>query len=107
MANILEIDSLRLAYRTRGTVAYAMNNVTLSVAEGEAVGLVGESGSGKSTLARAVLGLIPRSIARIESGRISIGGKDVTGFNEDQWQPMRGDPVAMVFQDPLSYLNPV
>lgn len=107
MANILEIDSLRLAYRTRGTVAYAMNGVCLSVAEGEAVGLVGESGSGKSTLARATLGLIPRNIARIESGRIAIGGQDVTHFSEDQWQTMRGSPVAMVFQDPLSYLNPV
>jgi oligopeptide/dipeptide ABC transporter ATP-binding protein len=84
-----------------------MNNVTLSVAGGEAVGLVGESGSGKSTLARAALGLIPRSIARIESGRISIGGQDVTRFTEDEWQSMRGDPVAIVFQDPLSYLNPV
>src|SRR5580765_5997844 len=104
MANILEIDSLRLAYRTRGTVAYAMNDVTLHVAEGEAVGLVGESGSGKSTLARAALGLLPRNIARIESGRISIGGTEVTHFSEDQWQAMRGDPVAMVFQDPLSYL---
>jgi len=107
MANILEIDALHLAYRTRGTVAYAMNDVTLSVAEGEAVGLVGESGSGKSTLARAALGLIPRSIAQIESGRISIGGQDVTRFSEDEWQSMRGNPVAMVFQDPLSYLNPV
>ena len=107
MANILEIESLRLAYRTRGTVAYAMNDVTLHVAEGEAVGLVGESGSGKSTLARATLGLAPRRIATIESGRISIGGTDVTQFDEDQWQAMRGNPVAMVFQDPLSYLNPV
>ena len=105
--NILEIESLCLAYRTRGTVAYAMNDVTLSVAQGEAVGLVGESGSGKSTLARATLGLIPRNIARIEAGRIAIDGQDVTQFSEDQWQAMRGHPVAMVFQDPLSYLNPV
>jgi oligopeptide/dipeptide ABC transporter ATP-binding protein len=107
MANILEIESLRLAYRTRGTVAYAMNDVSLSIGDGEAVGLVGESGSGKSTLARATLGLIPRSIATIEAGRILIAGRDVTAFNEDQWQTVRGDPVAMVFQDPLSYLNPV
>jgi len=107
MANILEIDSLRLAYRTRGTLAYAMNDVTLFVGEGEAVGLVGESGSGKSTLARATLGLTPRRIATIESGSLRIGGTDVTRFSEDQWQAMRGNPVAMVFQDPLSYLNPV
>lgn len=105
--NILEIEALRLAYRARGTVAYAMNGFSLSVAEGEAVGLVGESGSGKSTLARAALGLIPRNIATIESGRISVAGQDVTRFSEDQWQSMRGHPVAMVFQDPLSYLNPV
>src|SRR4051812_39605655 len=107
MGNILEIESLRLAYRTRGKVAYAMNDVTLTIGEGEAVGLVGESGSGKSTLARATLGLIPRSIATIDAGRILIANRDVTGFSEDQWQAVRGDPVAMVFQDPLSYLNPV
>ena len=107
MANILELEALRLAYRARGTVAYAMNDASLVVGEGEAVGLVGESGSGKSTLARATLGLTPRRIATIESGRLLIGGTDVTRYSEDQWQAMRGNPVAMVFQDPLSYLNPV
>ena len=105
--NILELEDLRLAYRTHGTVAYAMNGVTLNVAKGEAVGLVGESGSGKSTLARATLGLIPHRIAQIEAGRMAIDGQDVTHLTEDQWQPLRGNPVAMVFQDPLSYLNPV
>ena len=74
---------------------------------GEAVGLVGESGSGKSTLARAALGLTPAKIARIEAGRIRIAGRDVTHFSEDEWAAMRGNPVAIVFQDPLSYLNPV
>ena len=87
--NILEIETLRLAYRARGTVAYAMNGVSLCVAQGEAVGLVGESGSGKSTLARAALGLLPPNIARIETGRIAIDGKDVTRFTEDEWQTMR------------------
>ena len=105
--DILELDQVRLAYRTRGTVSYAMNGVSLRVGPGEAVGLVGESGSGKSTLARVALGLAPRNIARIESGRLLVDGIDVTAFDEDQWRALRGNPVAMVFQDPLSYLNPV
>jgi len=71
------------------------------------VGLVGESGSGKSTLARAVLGLNPESSARIESGRIAITGRDVTRLSQAEWEDLRGNPVAIVFQDPLSYLNPV
>ena len=105
--NILEIEDVRLAYRTRGKVAWAMNGVTLSVAEGEAVGLVGESGSGKSTLARAILGLLPAKIATLEAGRIVVDGRDATRFSESEWEGVRGHPVAMVFQDPLSYMNPV
>jgi oligopeptide/dipeptide ABC transporter ATP-binding protein len=85
----------------------ALDAVSLSVGTGEAVGLVGESGSGKSTLARAALGLTPDKISRIEAGQIRIAGRDVTHFSEDDWCQMRGDPVAIVFQDPLSYLNPV
>ena len=64
------------------------------------MGLVGESGSGKSTLARAALGLTPAKVSRIEAGRIRIAGRDVTHFSEDEWAAMRGDPVAIVFQDP-------
>ena len=105
--NILELEDVRLAYRTRGTVAWAMNGATLTVAEGESVGLVGESGSGKSTLARAILGLLPPKIATIETGRIVVDGRDATRYSEHQWQGLRGHPVAMVFQDPLSYMNPV
>ena len=106
-ANILEVDRLSLSYTTRSRTVRALDAVTLSVAGGEAVGLVGEFGSGKSTLARAVLGLTPAKISRIESGRIRIAGQDVTQFSEDDWCRIRGDPVAIVFQDPLSYLNPV
>ena len=106
-ANILELADLTLSYRSRGRRVLALNAVNLSVAAGEAVGLVGESGSGKSTLARAALGLTPAGVARIEAGQIRIDGRDVTRYSEEDWCKVRGSPVAIVFQDPLSYLNPV
>ncbi|RYY64365.1 MAG: ABC transporter ATP-binding protein, partial [Comamonadaceae bacterium] len=62
---------------------------------------------GKSTVARTALGLLPARIARVESGRLLIEGRDMAGASEKEWEGMRGHPVAMVFQDPLSYLNPV
>jgi oligopeptide/dipeptide ABC transporter ATP-binding protein len=105
--NILEFDGLRLSYRTRDATVRAIDGVTLAVADGESVGLVGESGSGKSTLARAALGLLPERSAVIESGRILIDGHDVTKLSQEGWEEIRGNPVAIVFQDPLSYLNPV
>ncbi len=107
LAEILRHEDLVVSLRSRAAVVRAVNGASLSVGEGEAVGLVGESGSGKSTLARALLGLNPPRISRIEGGRIVIAGRDVTGLSEAEWEGMRGDPVAIVFQDPLSYLNPV
>jgi oligopeptide/dipeptide ABC transporter ATP-binding protein len=107
LSNILEVDALTFSYATAGQRLRALDSVGLVVGSGEAVGLVGESGSGKSTLARAVLGLTPRSTSRIESGAIRIGGRDVTGLSEEEWSRTRGHPIAIVFQDPLSYLNPV
>jgi oligopeptide/dipeptide ABC transporter ATP-binding protein len=107
MKPILEIENLSLSYRARGRTVRALEGVSLVVGEGEAVGLVGESGSGKSTLARAALGLTPSQVSHIDAGRILIGTRDVTAFSEADWPQMRGNPVAIVFQDPLSYLNPV
>ena len=71
------------------------------------MGLVGESGSGKSTLARAVMGLVPRYRGRVTGGSIAINGRNVTQLPEEERQKLRGSPVAMVFQDPLTFLNPV
>ena len=106
-ATLLETDALRVDYRSRNGNVAAVQEVSILVREGESVALVGESGSGKSTVARAMLGLLPERIARIESGRIVLAGTDVTRFTPGQWEGVRGHPVAMVFQDPLSYLNPV
>src|SRR5262249_37761145 len=102
--NILEIANLRLTY---GGSVHAVQDASLVIREGEAVGIAGESGSGKSTLARAVTGLLPKNLAHILGGRIVINGEDVTGYRGKQWERLRGNPIAMVFQDPLSFLNPV
>jgi oligopeptide/dipeptide ABC transporter ATP-binding protein len=104
---ILAIENLRLGYRTqRGTVR-AVADACLTIDEHEAIGLVGESGSGKSSLARAMLGLLPRPLATIDGGRIEIAGRAMTHAAESDWERLRGAPVAIVFQDPLSFLNPV
>jgi oligopeptide/dipeptide ABC transporter ATP-binding protein len=104
---ILQIEDLALTYASGGRVVHAVQDATVVVREGEAVAIAGESGSGKSTLARAAMGLLPQGVARITRGRILIAGRDVTGFDARQWENVRGNPIAMVFQDPLSFLNPV
>src|SRR5262249_55124517 len=101
------VSDLRFSYLRGGTVVSVLRGVSLDVQPGEAVGLVGESGSGKSTLARVLLGLTPPRVSRIDGGRVLIDGQDVTAFDAAQWQALRGHPVAMMFQDPLTYLNPV
>jgi ABC-type dipeptide/oligopeptide/nickel transport system ATPase component len=106
-APLLQTEGLSVAYRSRGGNVVAVQDVSIVVRAGESVALVGESGSGKTTVARALLGLLPERIAQIESGRILIEGHDVAASTEAQWEKLRGQPVAMVFQDPLSYLNPV
>ena len=104
---LLELQSLRVTYHARGRIVPAVEDASLVVGPGEAVGIAGESGCGKSTLARAALGLLPAGVGRISGGRILVAGQDVTDYDERRWQHIRGNPVAIVFQDPLSFLNPV
>ena len=99
---IVSVSDLRFSYLRGGAAVSALRGVSLDVRPGEAVGLVGESGSGKSTLARVLLGLTHPRLSRIESGRIVIDGQDVTEFGARQWQALRGHPLAMMFQDPLT-----
>lgn len=104
---IVQFSDVFIEYRARAQVHAAVRGVSFSVGASQAVGIVGESGSGKSTVARALIGLLPVPAARITSGRISIRGTDITNFTEAQWVKYRGNPIAMIFQDPLSYLNPI
>src|ERR1700730_6676245 len=90
MSPILEVEQLRVSYKSPAGAVTAIRDVSLVVREGEAVGLVGESGLGKSSLGRAVLGMLPEQIGKIDSGRILIGGRDVTRSGPRQWQALRG-----------------
>ena len=104
---VLDVEGLHLTYDSKGRTIHALQDAGLQVRDGEAVGVAGESGCGKSTLARAVLGLLPAGAAHVRNGRIVVAGTEVTRFTGAEWQRVRGNPVAIVFQDPLSFLNPV
>jgi len=103
----LEIEDLAVEYRSRGSHVRVLPGVDLSLNRGEILGLVGESGSGKSTLALAILRLLPAN-GRIVGGQITLGGEtDLTAISEESLRRVRGQKIAMVFQDPLTSLNPV
>ena len=99
----LAVQGLRVAFLRRGTEA--VRGVSLAIAPGEALGLVGESGSGKSLTARAILGLLPRGAT--VAGRIALDGQSLLELPAAAMQRLRGSRIAMIFQDPMSSLNPV
>jgi peptide/nickel transport system ATP-binding protein len=103
---VLEVDDLGVEYRSRGSTMRVLPGVELRLRRGEVLGVVGESGSGKSTLALALLGLLPAN-GRVTGGRIVLdGATDLAAMSEESLRRMRGRKIAMVFQDPLTALNP-
>jgi len=104
---ILEIKDLHVKFETGRSTAYALNGVNLSINRGEALGLVGESGAGKTTTALSVLNLVPQPAGKITKGEIYFEGKSVLDMKTKELMDMRGDKVAMIFQNPLTSLNPV
>jgi len=106
--SLLEIRNLRSVFRTRGEEARAVDGVDLTMERGEAVGLVGESGSGKTVLALSILGLLSHGSGRILPGSsIRLRGEEMVGMKERRLRQIRGGAVAMVFQEPMTSLNPV
>ncbi|WP_226582271.1 ABC transporter ATP-binding protein [Acuticoccus sediminis] len=104
-APLLEVSDLRVSFPTAGRWADAVRGVSFSVAPGEAVGLVGESGSGKSVSAFSIMGLLARP-GRVSGGSIRFEGQELTALSERSMAAIRGREISMVFQDPLSSLNP-
>jgi len=103
---LLEVDNLRVAFEgDRGAVTQAVDGVSFSLAPGRTLGIVGESGSGKSVTALSIMRLLPRTGVRI-SGSISFEGRDLAALPERKMQDLRGNRLAMIFQEPMTSLNP-
>ncbi len=103
----LRVEGLTTSIRIAGTWHEAVRGVSFEVAEGETLALVGESGCGKSLTALSVMGLLPANVGRISAGRIEVDGVDMTAAAEPDRQAMRGNRIGMVFQEPMTSLNPV
>jgi peptide/nickel transport system ATP-binding protein len=103
---LLEVEGLRMHFFTRAGVVKAVDDVSLRVERGRILGLVGESGSGKSMTGYSILGLVDPP-GRIVAGRIALDGTDLTQLAEPAWRKLRGERIAMIFQDPMMTLNPV
>ena len=104
---VLEVKDLVVEFRTdRGTVK-AVNGVNFDVFKGKTIGIVGESGSGKSVTALAIMGLIPNPPGRIAGGEIKFKGQSLVGLQPQEMRKIRGNKIAMIFQEPMTSLNPV
>ncbi|NHX36080.1 MULTISPECIES: ABC transporter ATP-binding protein [Halolamina] len=104
---LLEVENLQTVFHTERETIRAVDGISFGIAEGETLGLVGESGSGKSVTARSIMGLVDSPGELLPDSSIRFDGRELTGLSETQYESVRGGGVAMVFQDPLSTLNPV
>ncbi|HUM83472.1 MAG TPA: ABC transporter ATP-binding protein [Lachnospiraceae bacterium] len=105
--NILSIKNLIVHYETDEEVVEAVNNISLDIGKGEVVGLVGETGAGKTTTALTIMGLLPPRVGHVISGNIFLEGEDLMKKSNSQMRNIRGKKISMIFQDPMTALNPV
>ena len=106
MANILEVKNLKVSFRTTGGTLKAVRDISFALERGKTLAIVGESGSGKSVTSRSILGILAGN-AIVDGGEILYDGKDLLKISEEEMCKIRGDRISMVFQDPLSSLNPI
>lgn len=105
--SFLTVKNLAVEYRSQGKDVHAVNGVSFELNEGETLGLVGETGAGKTSTAKAILRVLPDVGAKITSGEVILDGEDLTKLSERKMQSIRGNKISMIFQDPMSALNPV
>jgi peptide/nickel transport system ATP-binding protein len=105
--NVLEIKDLEVEFRSDDVVVHAVNGINLVMKEGETLGLVGETGAGKTTIARTILGILSKPQGEVKQGEIVFEGRDLLRLPEKEMRKIRGEKIAMIFQDPMTALNPV
>ena len=103
----LSIKDLVVEYTSDGEIVHAVNGVSLSVEKGKTLGLVGETGAGKTTIAKSILRILPDYGSRIAGGEICLEGENLLGLHEKEMRAIRGNKISMIFQDPMTALNPV
>jgi len=104
---ILTVNDLKVRFHMRDGVVRAVNGVSFDLCRGETLGIVGESGCGKSVTALCIMGLLPRPPARIESGTVTLEDRNLLSLSEEEIRKVRGNEISMIFQEPMTSLNPV
>ncbi len=104
---LLNIDNLNVIYKTDNGIVNAVNGITFSLEKGKTLGIVGETGAGKTTTALSILRLLPEKVGEIKSGSIEFEGDNLIALSEDRIRGIRGEKISMIFQDPMTSLNPV
>jgi oligopeptide transport system ATP-binding protein len=107
MANLIEVRNLQTQFFTQDGIVHAVNGISYEVAERETVAIVGESGSGKSVGVMSLIRLIPEPPGKIVNGEVNFDGQDLLKLKEEELRQIRGNRIAMIFQDPMTSLNPV
>ncbi|PLR96938.1 ABC transporter ATP-binding protein [Bacillus sp. T33-2] len=105
--HILQINDLKVSFISGKKYIPAVDGISFGLKEGEILGIVGESGSGKSVTSLTAMGLIPSPPGKVEHGEILFDGKDLTSLSEKQWRKIRGNQISMIFQEPMTSLNPL
>lgn len=104
---ILNVKDLEVIYTSNKQIVHAVNRISFCLKKGETLALVGETGAGKTTIARAILGVLPDPPAKVKNGEIIFNGEDLLKLPENEMLKIRGDKIAMIFQDPMTALNPL
>ena len=104
---LLSVRHLTVDYTSEGEVIHAVNDVSFELEKGKTIGLVGETGAGKTSIAKAILRILPEPPARVKSGEIWFEGRELLGLKEEEMRKIRGKNISMIFQDPMTALNPI